>query len=100
MALAWAAAAAALAAWYAAAGVCTALVYRADKRRAIAGRRRVPERRLRGLELAGGAIGAAIAQPLLAHKTAKAGYRAQTLLVASVQAAALFALAWLASAGT
>lgn len=53
----------------------TFVVYAADKRSAVHGRRRVPERTLHRLALLGGWPGAAVAQQLLRHKTIKQGFR-------------------------
>ncbi|MEO1008454.1 MAG: DUF1294 domain-containing protein [Planctomycetota bacterium] len=86
---------AAAVAWYAGVGCWTAGVYAIDKRRAATGGRRVPERRLRKLEILGGAFGAAIAQPMLRHKTRKPGFRGLTLLIAAVHAAAIAGAGWL-----
>ncbi|UIJ70311.1 DUF1294 domain-containing protein [Aurantimonas sp. HBX-1] len=48
-----------------------------DKAMAIEGRRRVPERRLLGLALIGGSVGAVAAQRVLRHKTRKEPFRSQ-----------------------
>ncbi len=45
------------------------LVFRQDKRAAIKGRRRIPEKHLLRLALAGGSLGAFTAMWLLRHKT-------------------------------
>lgn len=50
-------------------------VYLRDKRLAVAGSRRVPERNLHFLEIVGGWPGALLAQRLLRHKSRKHGYQ-------------------------
>ena len=49
--------------------------YGFDKRRAVAGGRRVPERTLHGLELIGGWPGALVASRVFYHKTRKGSFR-------------------------
>lgn len=75
------------------------VVYAKDKRAASTGRWRTRERTLRRLEWLGGAIGAALAQQLLRHKTSKRGFREPTRLLAAVHAAALCAMGWWAMSG-
>ncbi|HEY8571433.1 DUF1294 domain-containing protein [Phenylobacterium sp.] len=65
-----------------------------DKRRAVRGDRRAPERTLLELAVMGGAVGAIAAQQLLRHKTSKEPFRTRLLIIAVVQALALGALAW------
>lgn len=48
-----------------------------DKAMAVRGRRRVPERRLLGLALIGGSVGAVAAQRVLRHKTQKEPFRSR-----------------------
>lgn len=88
------AALAALLSWYVAWGAYTFIVYGLDKRSATRSHRRTPEARLRGLELLGGAFGAAIAQRVFRHKTSKPGFRAVTVLVAALHGAILCGLGW------
>ena len=53
----------------------TFLAYRSDKRRAEAGKWRVPESTLHAAELAGGWPGAFVAQRTFRHKTSKVSYQ-------------------------
>jgi uncharacterized membrane protein YsdA (DUF1294 family) len=73
-----------------ASGVAT-IVYRFDKRRAIAGGRRVMEANLLGLALGGGAAGAFWAMRSVRHKTQR---RTFTILVPLFLAAHLVLLGW------
>ena len=66
----------ALLAWYLVIGVVTFFVYAKDKRAAINGNWRVPEKTLHILSVAGGWLGALIAQDKLRHKTQKQPFRA------------------------
>lgn len=75
-------------AWYALASAVTAGAFWIDKRRAAAGRWRITERTLHGLELAGGWPGAIVAMALIRHKNRKASYWLVTALVGAVHAAA------------
>lgn len=61
---------------YIVASVVAFAVYASDKSAAVAGRRRVPERTLLLLGLAGGWPGAIVAQQVLRHKSNKAAFRA------------------------
>lgn len=60
---------------YLAASGLSFTVYAVDKSAARAGRRRVPERTLLLIGLAGGWPGAIVAQQVLRHKTCKPGFR-------------------------
>ena len=64
-----------------------------DKRRAIAGRRRVPEADLLGLALLGGSPGALLARRWFRHKTRKEPFSTHLHLIAAIQAGALIGLA-------
>ena len=65
-----------LLAWYLVIGAATFVVYAKDKRAAINGNWRVPEKTLHILSVAGGWLGALIAQDKLRHKTQKQPFRA------------------------
>jgi uncharacterized membrane protein YsdA (DUF1294 family) len=60
---------------YGAMSVVAFQAYLVDKRAAVRDRRRIPETTLHLLELLGGWPGALLAQRLIRHKNAKAGYR-------------------------
>ena len=70
----------------------TAGVYAWDKRRARKGGRRVPEARLLGLALLGGAMGAYWAMRTVRHKTKHWRFRVLVPLLAIVQLAILGSL--------
>ncbi|ERM58236.1 DUF1294 domain-containing protein [Vibrio cyclitrophicus] len=78
----------ALLAWYLVIGVVTFFVYAKDKRAAINGNWRVPEKILHILSVAGGWLGALIAQDKLRHKTQKQPFRAIYWLTVSMNVAA------------
>ena len=65
----------ALLVWYLVIGLVTFLVYAKDKRAAINSNWRVPEKTLHILSVAGGWLGALIAQDKLRHKTQKQPFR-------------------------
>ncbi|MCX2758766.1 DUF1294 domain-containing protein [Vibrio sp. Sgm 22] len=78
----------ALLAWYLVIGVVTFFVYAKDKRAAINGNWRVPEKTLHILSVAGGWLGALIAQDKLRHKTQKQPFRAIYWLTVAMNVAA------------
>ncbi|WP_172378652.1 DUF1294 domain-containing protein [Vibrio sp. Vb339] len=61
--------------WYLVVGLMTFFVYAKDKRAAINGNWRVPEKTLHTFSVAGGWLGALIAQDKLRHKTQKQPFR-------------------------
>jgi len=69
-------------------------LYGYDKNAAQAGRLRVPERVLHGVELFGGTPGAFIAQRVFHHKTRKFSYRVVFWLIFAVQAAVIVWWFW------
>ena len=91
------------AAWIASAAAALAsavafVAYAIDKRAARRrGARRVPERALHLIALAGGWPGAWLARGLLRHKTRKAGFTAWLALASVANAAAVGAALWLAA---
>jgi uncharacterized membrane protein YsdA (DUF1294 family) len=84
------------AAYLLAINLATFAAFAEDKRRAIQGAWRIPERTLLQLAMIGGTSGAIAAQQLLRHKTRKEPFRTQLWIVAGAQAAGLVAVAWLA----
>ncbi|CAK3873901.1 MULTISPECIES: DUF1294 domain-containing protein [unclassified Vibrio] len=66
----------ALLVWYLVIGLVTFFVYAKDKRAAINGNWRVPEKTLHVFSVAGGWLGALLAQDKLRHKTQKQPFRA------------------------
>jgi len=61
--------------WYVGASFLTFMIYAIDKRKAIKGRWRTPEKILHILAFVGGWPGAVIAQQLLRHKSQKRSFR-------------------------
>ena len=57
-----------------------------DKARAVAGGRRLSERTLLGLALAGGSLGAVKAQRRLRHKTLKQPFASELMMIVGLQA--------------
>lgn len=64
-----------------------------DKRRAVAGVRRIAEADLLGLALIGGSPGALLARRLFRHKTRKEPFSTKLLLIATLQAGGVVGLA-------
>jgi len=69
-------------AWYGLASAATLAAFWMDKKRAAAGRWRVPEKTLHLMELAGGWPGALVGIKWLRHKNRKAAYWVVTALIA------------------
>ena len=67
----------------------TVLRFWQDKRRAMAGERRIPESDLLGLALIGGSPGALIARHLFRHKTRKEPFSTQLLVIFILQVGAI-----------
>lgn len=76
-----------IAAWYVVVGLATAATMAADKAAARRGTRRVPERVLHGLELAGGWAGSLAAMHMFRHKRAKMTFFAVSWLIAAAHVA-------------
>lgn len=72
----------------------TILRFREDKRRAVAGARRIPEADLLALALIGGTPGAFFARHRFRHKTRKQPFSTWLWLIAAIQAGALIGFAW------
>lgn len=70
----------------------TFIAYRADKRAAVRGAWRVPERDLHTLEFLGGWLGAWIAQKVYRHKTSKKSYQAMYKLMIVMEFAAVYVI--------
>ena len=78
----------ALLVWYLVIGVVTFFVYAKDKRAAINGNWRVPEKALHIFSVAGGWLGALNAQDKLRHKTQKQPFRSIYWLTVAINVAA------------
>jgi uncharacterized membrane protein YsdA (DUF1294 family)/cold shock CspA family protein len=83
-------------AWLGAVNPATFAAFALDKRRAILGARRIPERALLALALLGGSPAAALAMPWLRHKTRKGSFRFAFAAILAVQLVALATWWWLA----
>ncbi|AQR73903.1 DUF1294 domain-containing protein [Sphingomonas sp. LM7] len=82
-------------AWILGINLWTMLRFWQDKKRAIAGSRRIPEADLLGLAVIGGSPGAFAARHLFRHKTRKQPFSTNLMLIAAIQAGiaiGLFAL--------
>lgn len=73
-------------------GAISMLLYWLDKRAARAGRWRVRESWLHGIDLIGGVAGGLVAQELLRHKTSKRSFIVMTALIALLHVAGLATL--------
>ena len=71
----------------------TILLFWQDKRRAIAGGRRIREADLLGLALFGGSPGALLARRVFRHKTRKQPFSTWLMLIAALQLGAMVGLA-------
>lgn len=71
----------------------TILRFWQDKRRALAGERRIPESDLLGLALIGGAPGALLARKIFNHKTRKEPFSTRLLAIVALQSGAAIGLA-------
>lgn len=74
----------------------TFAAYGYDKKAALAGRWRVPEKTLHSMSLIGGTLGASIAQKYFRHKTKKSSFRLVFGLTLGLQLTLLMVLAALA----
>ncbi len=68
--------------------IWTVIRFWQDKKRAIAGERRIPEADLLGLALIGGSPGALLARRWFRHKTRKEPFSTRLMLIAALQAGA------------
>jgi len=68
--------------------------FREDKGRAIAGKRRIPERRLLELALIGGTPAAFLSRHLFRHKTRKQPFTTYLQLIAMIQVGVIAGIAW------
>lgn len=75
--------------------ILAVLGYACDKRAAIAGRRRVPEKTLHIIEGLGGWPGALLARRVLHHKTIKPAYRLTLVAIIIVHLVGWMAAGWL-----
>ena len=72
--------------------VWTIWLFRQDKRRAVAGARRIPESNLLGLAAIGGTPGALLARRLFRHKTRKQPFSTNLMVIAALQCGAAIGL--------
>jgi uncharacterized membrane protein YsdA (DUF1294 family) len=84
-----------LAWWVAGASIVSFVAYGVDKAiaKAVAGGRRIPERVLHGIDIAGGSLGGLAARSIFRHKTAKPAFYMISWVILALQAA-VFALVW------
>lgn len=76
----------------------TLLRFRDDKQRAVAGKRRIPERELLWLALIGGTPAAFLARHRFRHKTRKQPFSTYLQLIAMVQVGVIAGLGWASAA--
>lgn len=74
------------------ANLWTVLRFWQDKRRAIAGQRRISESDLLGLAMLGGSPGALLARQLFRHKTRKEPFSTKLMVIAALQTGAALGL--------
>ncbi|MDF2493406.1 DUF1294 domain-containing protein [Sphingomonas sp.] len=72
--------------------IATVAAFRSDKRRAVAGQRRISEANLLQLAMLGGSPGALLARRLFRHKTRKEPFSTRLLLIVAIQAGAVIGL--------
>ena len=72
----------------------TVLRFWQDKRRAIAGERRIPEADLLGLAAIGGSPGALLARQLFRHKTSKQPFSTILWVIVAVQSGVVIGWSW------
>ena len=82
----------AIALYLGAVNLATFLAFVWDKRCARQGRRRVPERKLLAMAVAGGSVGAVTAQRAVRHKTCKEPFRTYLQVIVWVQGTVFAAL--------
>lgn len=70
----------------------TMICFWLDKRRAMAGERRIPEADLLGLAVIGGSPGALIARRMFRHKTRKQPFSDRLFWIAAIQAGVVIGL--------
>lgn len=80
--------------WIAACSIASITQYGVDKSRAIQGRRRIPEKSLLLVALAGGWPGALIAQSWFRHKTRKQPYQRRLLTMIALNTFILMGVFW------
>ena len=78
-----------LAGWYFCASLACFIAYARDKRAAVTGRRRTPERTLLLLGLIGGWPGGLLAQRLVRHKSSKTSFQVKFWLTVALHVAAM-----------
>ncbi len=77
--------------------IVSASMHFADKRRAVKGKQRIPERSLHSMELLGGWPGAIAMTRFIRHKTSKRSYMIRLYAIAAVHAIAWMLLLWVAT---